>query len=170
MRILTGLKVCLGSKSITDARRDYRWQKDAELMAFSGNEPLNESFLEYLAQSVISPSNKQDMEIFSIRTRQGNRHIGNCAIYEINRTEGEAQLGISIGERDYWGKGYGEDAINTLSAYAFRELGLLRLRLKTLRDNTRAQRCFEKCGFKPCGMLLHQGRYYVQMEHNHTNE
>jgi RimJ/RimL family protein N-acetyltransferase len=115
---LNGQKVSLCPKSIADARRDYIWQKDAELMAFSGNEPLKESFLEYLAQSVTSYSPKADVEMFAIRTMSQNRHIGNCALYNISRAEGEAQLGIAIGERDCWGQGYGADAVRTLVGYA----------------------------------------------------
>jgi hypothetical protein len=88
---LTGEKVCLCPKSIADARRDYAWQKDAELMAFSGNLPLKESFLEYLAQSVASYQLQTDVEMYSIRTLNDNRHIGNCALYGINRHNGPAQ-------------------------------------------------------------------------------
>jgi len=164
MQNLNGSKVSIGLKSIADARRDFRWQKDAELMAFSGNRPLKESFLEYLAQSVTAYSPKSEVEMFSIRTLQENRHIGNCALYQIDRDAGEAQLGITIGERDYWCKGYGEDAVKVLSRYAFEQIGLQRLRLKTLKDNDRARRCFEKCGFKVRGTVLHEERWYTLME------
>ena len=164
MDTLNGQLVSLSPKSIADARRDYRWQKDAELMAFSGNQPLKQSFLEYLAQSVSSYSQKADIQMFAIRTNKENRHIGNCALYHIDLAKGEAQLGITIGERDCWGKGYGEDAVKVLSRYAFTKLGLIILRLKTLKDNDRARCCFEKAGFSACGTLLHEGRWYNVME------
>jgi RimJ/RimL family protein N-acetyltransferase len=164
MHTLNGLKVCLTPKSIADARRDYKWQKDAELMEFSGNLPLKESFLEYLAQSVSAYSPKSDLEMFAIRTLPDNRHIGNCALYQIDRGAGEAQLGITLGQRECWGKGYGQDAVRVLAAYAFSELGMRRLLLKTLQDNHRAKRCFEKAGFKTCGSLVHGGRSYTLME------
>jgi RimJ/RimL family protein N-acetyltransferase len=163
MHTLNGTRVALTPKSIADARRDYKWQKDAELMSFSGNKPLKESFLEYLTQSVTAYSPKSDIEMFAIRVIQDNRHIGNCALYQIDRTAGEAQVGISIGDRDYWGKGYGEDTVKVLSLYAFTELGLQRLRLKTLKNNERARKCFGKAGFKDCGEILHDGQWYCLM-------
>ena len=161
---LTGLKVRLCPKSIADARRDYRWQKDAELMALNGNEPLRESFLEYLTQGVAAYDGTAEIETFAICTLPENRHIGNCALYYIDRTVGQAQLGITIGERDCWGQGYGCDAVAVLSNYAFRELGLLKLGLRTLENNDRAKRCFVKCGFAPCGALVLDGRSYILME------
>jgi len=161
---LAGFKVSLNPKTITDARRDYNWQKDAELMAFSGNQPLRESFLEYLISSASAYSTNNETEVFAIRTLQENRHIGNCAIYQIDYTVGEAQLGIAIGERNYWGKGYGCDAVKVACTYAFDQLKLAKLRLKTLENNTRARLCFEKCGFAPCGTLYYEGRHYILME------
>lgn len=161
---LIGGKVRLCPKSIADARQDYLWQKDAELMAFSGNEPLRESFPEYLAQSTTVGNTEGEMMTFSIRTFQGDRHIGNCALYLIDHTRSEAQLGIVVGERDCWNKGYGSEAVKLLSNYATGNLGLIKLRLKTLENNARAKRCFEKCGFMPCGALFYEGRHYTLME------
>ena len=161
---MNGAKVSLRSKSIADARRDYLWQKDPELMGFSGNPPLKESFLEYLAQSMASYKPSNYVEIFAIRTLDNNRHIGNCALYEIDRENSSAQLGITIGERDFWSKGFGEDAVKLLAHYAFETLGLQRLWLKTLEDNTRALRCFQKSGFNPCGSIFLVGHHYTLME------
>jgi len=161
---LTGRKVCLCPKSIADAEQDYYWQKDTELMAFSGNEPLKMSFSDYLTQSMAAYNPGGEMEIFAIRTTPENRHIGNCALYHIDQTAGEAQLGIAIGEQDYWSKGCGSEAVKILSNYAFAKFGLVRLRLKTLENNARAKRCFEKCGFTPCGTLTYEGRRYILME------
>ncbi len=40
-------------------------------------------------------------------------HIGYCSIYNV--TADEAELGIVIGNKDYWGKGYGTDIVNQLT-------------------------------------------------------
>ncbi|MCL2149872.1 MAG: GNAT family N-acetyltransferase [Dehalococcoidia bacterium] len=161
---LAGLKVRLCPKSAADARSDYRWQKDAELMALNGNEPLRESFLDYLTLSAADYGTANGMEMFAIRTLSENRHIGNCALYQLDHAAGEAQLGITLGERDCWGHGYGHDAMMTMVNYALESLGLVRLHLKTLENNDRARRCFEKCGFSPYGKLLHEGHQYILME------
>ena len=76
----------------------------------------------------------------------------------------EAHVGITIGDRLYWGQGYGEDAFKTLISYAFHHTGMRRLHLKTLEQNRRAQKCFQKCGFSACGSLLEEGKTYILMQ------
>jgi RimJ/RimL family protein N-acetyltransferase len=58
-----------------------------------------------------------------------------------------------IGEREYWGKGYGTDAMNLLTRYAFMELNLHRVSLGVHSYNTRALRCYEKAGFRTEGAI-----------------
>ena len=71
-----------------------------------------------------------------------------------------------IGNRNYWDQGYGVDAVTNLLEVIFRLTGLNRIYLKTLVTNTRAQKCFAKCGFTPCGHLNRDGYNFVIMELN----
>jgi len=73
-----------------------------------------------------------------------------------------------IGDRDYWDKGYGADAVNTLVDYIFRETELNRIYLKTLTGNFRAQQCFEKCGFGRYAKWERDGYNFVLMEINRS--
>jgi RimJ/RimL family protein N-acetyltransferase len=61
-------------------------------------------------------------------------------------------MGISLGDREYWGKGYGSDAMRLLLRYAFHELNLHRVSLNVFEYNPRAIRSYEKVGF------VHEGR------------
>ncbi|MEM6428421.1 MAG: GNAT family N-acetyltransferase [Deinococcota bacterium] len=72
-------------------------------------------------------------------------YIGTIELYDLSRRS--ATLGIIIGERRYWGKGYGSEAIQALLHHAFTELKLDEIRLHTFADNLRAQACFKKVGF-----------------------
>ncbi|OGO21610.1 MAG: hypothetical protein A2Y54_10200 [Chloroflexi bacterium RBG_16_51_16] len=56
-------------------------------------------------------------------------------------------IGIAIGDRDRWGKGFGTDAIRLLVQYAFLELNLRRVTLGVNAYNARAIRSYEKVGF-----------------------
>jgi RimJ/RimL family protein N-acetyltransferase len=85
---------------------------------------------------------------FSIRTVTGDRLIGLIGLYTLFQPQREAVMGIQIGEREYWGKGYGTDALRVLLRYAFGELNLDRVSLSFLEGNDRAQRSYEKCGFR----------------------
>lgn len=157
-------KTRLRVKRLSDALSDHRWQTDAELAALDAVPPQSLSYAEYLARYAVElrypPARRQR---FAIETIDGE-HIGNCTYYAIDNKRGEAELGIMIGNRDYWDKGYGVDAVTNLLEVIFRETRLDRIYLKTLATNTRAQKCFAKCGFTPCGHLKRDGYNFVLME------
>jgi RimJ/RimL family protein N-acetyltransferase len=73
-----------------------------------------------------------------------------------------------IGDRDYWNKGYGADTISTLIDYVFSLRKFRRIYLKTLEDNFRAHKCFEKCGLTPCGHREQDGYRFLLMEISFT--
>ncbi len=56
-------------------------------------------------------------------------------------------MGIGIGEREYWGNGYGTDAMRAILHFAFTELNLYRVSLNVFEYNPRAIRSYEKAGF-----------------------
>ena len=85
--------------------------------------------------------------VWAIETK-GCRHIGDVDIHDICRSEGRSRMTILIGNRDYWGRGFGADAVNTILKYAFNELGLSAVNLRVCDFNRRAIRCYEKCGFE----------------------
>ena len=96
-----------------------------------------------------------------IDTRDGHP-IGELGLLAISPLHGRAELAISIGEKEYWSRGYGTDAIRGVLRYAFGQLGLRRVQLITDEDNLRGLRCYEKCGFVREGLLrahrLRQGQ------------
>ena len=94
-----------------------------------------------------------------IETQDGTP-IGQLGLLSVNAAHRRAELGISIGEKEYWGRGYGTDAIRTLLRHAFGEMGMRRVGLITDEDNHRGIRCYEKCGFVREGLLrAHRLRY-----------
>lgn len=161
--MILGEKIRLRAKRLSDAHNDYQWQTDPELARLDATPLLTISFSKYLADYTKAlrqpPANRHT---FAIETFDG-KQIGNCVYYNVDRTKGEAEVGIMIGHRQYWGKGYGTDAVTTLVNYIFRETNLKRLYLKTLEWNQSAQKCFRKCGFMPCGHMLKDGYNFVLM-------
>jgi RimJ/RimL family protein N-acetyltransferase len=163
-RVIVGNKVKLREKRLSDARDDYVWQSDPELARLDAAPALSVSFpvylLDYTDQLHAPGLNRYP---FSVETIDG-KHIGNCTCYDFNDHKGEAQLGIIIGDRNYWDKGYGTDAVSTIVNYIFLHTNLKRVYLKTLDWNLRAQKCFQNCGFTPCGQLNRDGNNFVLME------
>jgi len=162
--ILQGSKISLRAKKLSDAANNYNWKKDAELAHLDATQPLNISFEDYLYyyKNELTLPFRSHVEL-AIETPDG-KHIGNCSLYNIDERIKEAELGIMIGNRDYWGKGYGSDAVTALLQYAFGDKDMKRVYLKTLAENIRAQRCFSKCGFVPCGFSEKNGYKFMLMD------
>tara|TARA_B100001971_G_C18147185_1_gene513743 strand:- start:364 stop:954 length:591 start_codon:yes stop_codon:yes gene_type:complete len=162
--MINGNKVRLCDKNLTNAVNDYAWRIDSELARLDAAPLLNISFTEYLPNYASElhhpPPAKQQ---FAILTLNG-KHIGNCTYYDINESKDEAELGLMIGNRNYWSKGYGTDAVTTLVSYIFDKTNLKRIYLKTLKSNQRAQKCFNKCGFTPYEHRSSNGPSFVFME------
>ncbi len=162
--VIVSSKIILRNKRLADARDDYTWESDSELAKLDAAFPVTTSFSQYLLDYVdqlrYSSSTKHR---FAIETIEG-KHIGNCSYYNIDEKKGEAELGIIIGNRGYWNKGYGADAVTTLVSYIFCQTKLKRIYLKTLDSNSRAQKCFQKCGFTQYGRLVKDGFSFTLME------
>ena len=162
--MINGAMVRLREKRLADALDDYNWQTDPELAELDALPVLTMSFRQYMsdhtAELLYASVTRQQ---FAIETLNG-KHIGNCAYYGIDEIQGEAELGIMIGNRDYWDKGYGTDAVNLLVNHIFTQTNLNRIHLKTLVWNMRARKCFQKCGFTPCGKSVRDGHKFTLME------
>jgi RimJ/RimL family protein N-acetyltransferase len=89
--------------------------------------------------------------------------IGATSFHHVDWKNRWAELGIMIGEKAWWGRGYGTDATRALARWGFDELGLNRVCLRVFEDNARARRAYEKVGFREEGRLrqdrFHAGRY-----------
>ena len=157
-------RVKLRNKRIADAKDDYKWQTDPELSKLDASPLLTINYSQYLSEyafELCSPSSTR--KEFAVETLEG-KHVGNCVYYGIDGAKGEAELGVMIGDPDYWDKGYGTDAVNALINYIFSQTKLNRIHLKTLDWNIRAQNCFKKCGFKQNGHLVRDEFSFLLME------
>ncbi|WP_270406389.1 GNAT family N-acetyltransferase [Paenibacillus timonensis] len=83
---------------------------------------------------------------------------------EVNLASRRCTVGIGIGEKGYWDKGYGSDAMKALIHYLFQTMNLNRIQLETWSGNERAIRSYEKNGFVVEGRLRNEtyidGKYY----------
>lgn len=159
-----GRRVILRQKRVSDAADDYAWRTDEELASYDAAPVLRMTFRDFVITLRTQLfSTDPGRRSYAIEDESGN-HIGNVMYYNLRETRKEAELGITIGDRRCWGHGYGSDAVRALVDLVFREKGLRRVFLHTLDWNTRAQRCFEKAGFTPCGEVLRDGHNFIQMQ------
>lgn len=90
---------------------------------------------------------------FEIRTIAENQVIGSIGLDGSSNIHGDSFVGIGIGEAEYWGKGYGTEAMQLILEYAFMELNLHRVSLDVFGYNPRAIHSYEKVGFRREGQL-----------------
>ena len=84
-------------------------------------------------------------------------HIGSVGLHDVHPRYHHAMLGIFIGNKGYWGRGYGSEAVRLMLQYAFEQLNLHRVYLRVFAYNKRAIRAYEKCGFEHEGVLREAG-------------
>ncbi len=91
-----------------------------------------------------------------MRTLAEDKLIGATGLVP-NLVHGDAWVYIVVGDRDYWGKGYGTDAMRSIVQYGFVELNLRRITLGLHSYNPRALKSYEKVGFKMEGKMRGEG-------------
>ena len=124
-------------------RRIQSHFRDPEIANLNGTPPSRLPL--WLLRPILkADSRRPDRHTFGIIADGGC--IGLTELYDVR--DGVATLGIIIGERDYWNRGYGTETVRKLLSIAFDELGLNQVRLSTFEDNLRAQASFRKAGFR----------------------
>lgn len=143
--MLIGERVRLRAFEAGDAETVWRWYQDHEFSVLDGN--IYGASLETIrafVQSMGSPAYADAS--FGIETEDGAL-IGLIRLKRAAAEDRHADFGIAI-ERAHWSRGYGTDSTRTILRFAFEEMNLHRVSLGVLDYNTRAQRCYEKCGFR----------------------
>lgn len=160
---IEGDRLYLREIRLSDVNEDYyRWMNDSEVTQymesrFSGNS------LESIRNFVASKQGKPDCIFLAIVLKEGDRHIGNIKLEPINRIHSHAELGIMIGNKPDWGKGYATEAIRLAVDYAFHKLNLRRVNAGCYSNNIFSLKAFKKVGFEIEGVrkehFLFNGQY-----------
>lgn len=161
---IKGRLATIRSKRTSDAWNDYIWRTDPELSTLDAAVPLNLTYMDFerFYREDLRRVNRKSLK-FAIEDEDGT-HIGNCMCYDYNERRKQAEFGIMIGDRDFWGRGYGSDAVKTMVEYIFTTTNIRRLYLHTLTSNRRAQKAFENAGFRLYDHIWREGKSFVQME------
>jgi RimJ/RimL family protein N-acetyltransferase len=149
--VLVGNTVALRPFDRRHLDRTLRWNNDADLCYLLGRwRPVSDLEHDEWFREVLA---REDVVFFSIETRDGDRHIGNVWLSDIEPRHRKAEVRIVIGESIEQGKGAGSQALALISDYAFGALNLSRVYAYVLGINPRAKRAFERAGFALEGVL-----------------
>jgi RimJ/RimL family protein N-acetyltransferase len=154
---LVGDRVRLRSQVAADAANHIRWRNDAEVAywATAGDihfSPVAPSVMERWFAERLSDLDPTKDGVFAVELVNG-RHIGMADYRDVDTIVRSATVGITIGEKDCWGHGYGTEALRLLVGFLFDHLNLRRIQLDTWSGNERAIRSFSRVGFREEGRL-----------------
>jgi RimJ/RimL family protein N-acetyltransferase len=131
-----------------------RWGRDSEFKRLINSGvlqmPSSKAAQTWLEKELEEQSINQHW--FSIRKLDDDKLLGDIDLYVYNWSGRDAFVGLGIGEREFWGKGYGTDVMRVILRYGFIEVNLKRVTLTVFEYNPRAIRSYEKAGFR------HEGR------------
>jgi len=149
-RFLEGKYIYLSPHDLEDIDTYLKWFNDPEvkqtlLLRHAMTRQAEEEFL----RKAVDPPN---FNFFAIHLQSNDQLIGTCDLKVVDWPSRVGNLGIAIGEKSKWSKGYGTEAVELLLRYGFGALNLHRIQLEVFADNARGIRCYEKCGFR------HEGR------------
>ncbi|MGH3993038.1 MAG: GNAT family N-acetyltransferase [Pseudonocardiaceae bacterium] len=152
IRPLRGEHVYLRPLEPADAELIHRWYSDARVLSLMGDLPRSLAHRQRAVEASIE-SQGDDHFSFVICRLTDSEPVGRTDVFEIDRHNGSAAFGITIGDPSLWGHGLGTDAINAIVDFAFGQLRLERLWLGTDARNTRAHAAYAKAGFTVEGRL-----------------
>src|SRR5207253_3866380 len=148
---LIGTKIYLRPLEREDAKQCVAWFNDPEITRLILTyRPVNlhaeEEFIDKTLQS------EHDL-VLGIASRQDDRLIGGTGLHQIDFKNRHAGFGITIGEKEAWGKGCGTEATRLMVQHAFETLNLNRVWLHVYEYNERGLRVYERIGFQKEGVL-----------------
>ncbi len=159
--MLVGERVTLRALTEADLPRLTEFKNDVEVELFGGGEPPRPQPLSLVRNSSTSGPRTGAARTFAIEA--DGVFIGDCGLFNADHRGGTAEVGIGIGDRNYWGRGYGREALTLLADYGFRMQNLRKLCLTVHGSNERAIRSYRAVGFVEEGRLREHvwsgGRY-----------
>jgi RimJ/RimL family protein N-acetyltransferase len=115
-------------------------------LAGGGDPPLPQSLARLQAEfDQDAAKGGRDTTRFAIEVE--GKCIGSCALFNPNNTAQTCELGIGIGDKEYWGRGYGRECLRLLLTHAFKHLNYRKVWLRVHAANERAIRAYRACGF-----------------------
>lgn len=154
MSVIYGKRVRLRAVERGDVGKFHEWVNDPEVTrGLSLYLPMSMADEESWFNSLANRDQKVKPLAIEIRKGRNWKLIGNCGVFDIDAVNRSAELGILIGDKSEWNKGYGSEVMSLLARHCFETLNLNRAFLRVYTENIRAVRSYEKAGFVLEGRL-----------------
>jgi diamine N-acetyltransferase len=162
--MLYGKRIRLRANERNDLPKFVEWLNDPEVRRYlSTSMPISQAAEEHWFENMLKrPPEEQSLGI-EIKDQDGWKLIGNCGFFDINWRTRSAEVGLFIGEKSLWNKGYGTEVMQLLLQHGFGTLNLNRIYLRVDTENLGGVRAYEKAGFIQEARLrqadFREGRY-----------
>lgn len=139
--------------TLKNAEKLTAWFNDEEIAFFSDDEaPLEENVSitetkEILIRWINTPENGSIIH-YAIHRIEDDAFIGFLMIAHIDRYNHRCDIGIVIGEKKEWGKGYAQEALSAAIDHCFEHLNMNRIGAEIYAFNHRSILLFSTLGFK----------------------
>jgi diamine N-acetyltransferase len=157
--MIYGERIRLRRDERSDIPKFVEWLNDPEVRRYLLlNMPISQANEEQWFENMLKlPANEQPfgIEIRELLPAGGDhwRLIGNCSFMDINWSARSTEVGLFIGDKSCWNKGYGTEVMRLLLRFGFETLNLNRIFLRVDEANKGGIRAYEKAGF------VHEGRF-----------
>jgi RimJ/RimL family protein N-acetyltransferase len=166
--MLYGKRIRLRSNERSDLPKFVEWLNDPDVWRYlSMSLPISQAAEEQWFENMLKrPAEEQSLGI-EIKAGDGWRLVGNCGIFGINWRVRSAEVGLFIGDKSCWNKGYGTEVMSLLVRHGFGTLNLNRIFLRVDPENQGGIRAYEKAGFvheaRLCEAEFREGKYCDNM-------
>ncbi len=133
----------------------YNWLNDKEISQYLETRFIPRS-VAGLEKYIRDMDGNRNEILFGICLQETDEHIGNIKIGPINSVHRYADIGLLIGEKNQWGKGYASEAIGLICKFGFDILNLHKLKAGCYEDNIGSAKAFFKNGFSEEGRMKKQ--------------
>jgi len=160
--MIVGEAVYLTELDRTNAETVRAWINDPEVNRFllAGHVPVTREAEERFYDSADTST---DSYHFEIHLSADGRHIGNIGLQAVDLVQRHGEIGLVVGSKDDWGKGYGAGAIVACLRFAFFTLGLHSVSIRTDERHERALELYPRLGFVQTGRererIYREGRF-----------
>lgn len=145
---IIGENIYLSPINVEDIEIYMKWMNDKNVTDNIGQTQYVTTFEK--EKEWLESTNKGNKYQFAI-INNNDELIGNCSLFDLDFINGNATVGIFIGEEKYRGKGLGTETLKLLIGYGFNNLNLNNIMLTVFSFNERAIKCYKKVGFKEIG-------------------
>lgn len=171
---LVGKYIYLSPINPDDAEKYTKWINDLNVSVPLGNGSNIFSLEE--ERETLERLSKEKYN-FAIVKLKDDELLGNCSLFNVDLIHKKAELGIFIGDKNNWGKGFGTEAIKLILEFGFKILNLHNIMLRVYSFNERAIKVYKNIGFKEIGKRKEAYRInskwfdelYLQILPNHMN-